>query len=60
MAWMENRWGASARFGTAPTRHYFFTAAWRAKAAELPQSKTLARASTAKAFSVVKGFWKTR
>jgi hypothetical protein len=57
---MENRWGGSAGFLTAAARCRFFTAAQaRQSGRGLPQSKTLARDSTAEAFSMATGFLKT-
>jgi hypothetical protein len=57
---MKNRWGDSARFWTAAALCRFFTAALaRQSGRGLPQSKTLARDSTAEAFSVAPGFLKT-
>jgi hypothetical protein len=57
---MENRWGDSARFWTAPALCRFFTAARAIQSGRgLPQSKTLARDSTAEAFSVATEFLKT-
>jgi len=57
---MENRRGDSARFWTAAALCRFFTAALtRQSGRGLPQSKTLARDSTAEAFSMATGFLKT-
>jgi hypothetical protein len=58
-ALMENRQGDSARFWTASTLCRFWIAGATVKSGRgLPQSKTLARNSTAYAFSVATGFLK--